>query len=135
MTDQATFTLPTDLIKPAVEAHIKKAIVEALDGGSSLVDAFIRDILYQKVDSEGKAQGYRCETPWIDFQVRKALRDAVAKGIQEAMETRATEIKKHIEAQFRKPNSQLLKTIVEGMATGLADMSTNYRMNVEFSHK
>lgn len=140
MTDPATATmqLPMDLIKPAIEAKVNAAVIEALGKMDHLIIRVVEQIMTAKVDSEGKHNSYdSCnKTPWLTWAVEDATRSAIKKAIQDHVSVNQEAIKAAIEAEMRKSKSPLVQSFVAAMAKGMAEtMSNEYRINVSFDKK
>jgi len=127
-------TIPLDLIKPAIEAKVNAAVIEALGASDRLIIKLVEEIMTRKVDSNGCATGYNCNTPWLTWATRKCVEEAIVKAIDAHLADNKPKIANAIEAQMKKSESPLVKSIVAAMAEGIAKVSTNnYRINVTFS--
>ncbi len=135
---QATMSLPMDLIRPAIEAKINQAVIEALGSTDALIAKIAARIMNQKVNHQGNVSQYQSDntTPWLTWAVnditQKAIRDAITAHIGR----NAEKIKAAIEAEMRKSKSPLVQRLVTSMAEGLASAAANsYRINVAFEVK
>jgi hypothetical protein len=130
----AVMHLPMDLIAPAIQAHVNAAVVEALKGSDSLISKLVTEIMGQKVDSEGKASNYNANTPWLTWAVQQIVRETVKMSIREHLAKNEPVIKKSIDAEMKKSNSKIVRSLVDGMATAMAEkFADSYRMNINFT--
>jgi CO dehydrogenase/acetyl-CoA synthase beta subunit len=137
-TETATMQLPMDLIKPAIEAKVNAAVIEALGKTDHLIMRVVEQIMNQKVDNEGKHQSYDGynKVSWLTWAVEDATKTAIKAAIQAHIATNTDKIKAAIDAEMRKSKSPLVQTLISSMAEGMAKaIEGNYRVNVEFSHR
>jgi hypothetical protein len=133
---QATMSLPMDLIKPAIEAKVNAAVMEAMGdrGMSLLIEKLVGEIMTRKVDDKGQVNTYSSynTTPWLSWAVRSTvettIRETIVKHISEHQEA----IKDAIEAEMKKSKSPLVQSLVTSLAAGLAKTVSNYSVHVEF---
>jgi hypothetical protein len=130
----ATMQLPMDLIAPAIQAHVNAAVVDALKGSDALIIKLVSEICGQKVNGEGKPNGYNANTPWLTWAVQSIVRDAVKESIKAHLGDNSARIKKAIEAEMKKSNSKLVQSLITGMAEGMANkLADRYSCKIEFS--
>jgi hypothetical protein len=131
--NQATMQLPMDLIAPAIQAHVNAAVIEALKGSDMLI-ILVTEIMGHLVDSDGKANSYGAKTPWLTWAVHNIVREAVKGSIKEHLAKKEDVIRKQIDAEFRKSNSKIVRSLVENMGAAMADkFADSYRLNITFS--
>lgn len=136
--NQATMTLPMDLIKPAIEAKVNAAVIEALNGTGALIERVVHQIMTQMVDSDGKVNSYSSnnKATWLTWAVQKAVEDAVKKAIADHIAEKSEAIKESIEAELRKSKSPLVQALINGMAEGMAKVATQrYNIAVTFASR
>jgi hypothetical protein len=138
MADQATMTLPMDLIKPAIEAKVNAAVMEAMGerGMSVLIEKLVAEIMTRKVDDNGKvnSSSYCNTVPWLSWAVRSTVEETIKETIVKHIADHQDAIKSAIEAEMRKSKSPLVQSLVSAMASGLAATCSQYRVNVEFKN-
>ena len=84
MTDQIDIKISQDLVKPIIEAKVKAAIVQALDGEKQILEGILDAYMTQKVDSEGKVgRGYSSDKPRIDWLLKSCIENALRGAIKE----------------------------------------------------
>jgi hypothetical protein len=133
--EQATMSLPLDLIKPAIEAKVNAAVIEALGAHDQLVMKLVEKIMNQKVSDNGSVSTYNGEntTPWLTWAVMDITKNAIKATINEQLAKNADGIKAAIEAEMRKSKSPLVQTLVSSMAKGIAEAaSSKYHITVSF---
>lgn len=136
--NQATMTLPMDLIKPAIEAKINAAVIEALNGTDRLIERVVCEIMNRRVDSEGKHNSYDSynKEPWLVWAVQNAVDEAVKKAIADHIAEKTETIKAAMEAEMRKSKSPLVQALINGMAEGMAKVATDrYHIGVTFTRE
>jgi hypothetical protein len=130
---QATMTLPLDLVKPAIDAQVEAAILKAMGSSDQLVAKIVESIMVMKVDSEGKTGGYRCEIPWLTWAVNDIIKKAIQKAITEHLAKNAVQIENAITAEMKKNKSPLVQSLVSSMAVGMAkSLENSYKININF---
>jgi hypothetical protein len=129
-----TFQIPRDVIEPIIKAHVASAVIEALGGGTKLVEDAIMRILSEKVDSEGRPTNSDYNsTTWVLHAMRKALREEILATVSAELPKHREAIRGLIQRELRKSNSPLLKQFVDGMVGVLSDKDAlSYRMTVQF---
>jgi hypothetical protein len=137
-TETATMQLPMDLIKPAIEAKVNAAVIEALGSMDHLIIRVVEQIMTQKVNHEGKHESYDSynKVPWLTWAVEDATKTAIKKAIQEHISTNSDKIKAAIDTEMRKSKSPLVQSLVTAMAEGIAKATAEeYRIKVIFDSK
>jgi hypothetical protein len=135
MAEQATMSLPLDLIRPAIEAKINAAVIEALGAQDKLIMKIVEQIMTQKVDEKGQVNNYSNynTTPWLTWAAMDITRDAIKKAINEHIGANAEKIKAAIDAEMRKSKSPLVQSMITAMADGIAKAaSSSYSIMVNF---
>lgn len=132
------FTIPKEIIDPIIQAHVDKAVLEALDGPQNLVSKAILMVLNQKVDSTGKPSSYSSDRdrPWIDWVIGECIRSAAQQAIVSHIETHQEEMKKILVKELGAKNSKLAKQLAEGMVGAISSPEfLKYKINVTFDGK
>lgn len=137
MADQqhATMSLPMDLIRPALEAKINGAVLEALGQTDKLIMAVVERIMSQKVSKDGKVENYEGYNvmPWLTWAVEDITKKAIQEAIKAHIAMNAEKIKAAIDAEMRKSKSPLVQSLITAMAEGLAkSVSNHYSVSVQF---
>jgi putative heme iron utilization protein len=66
--------------------------------------------------------------------VHNIVREAVKESIKEHLAKKEDVIRKQIDAEFRKSNSKIVRSLVENMGAAMADkFADSYRLNITFS--
>lgn len=122
-----TFTIPDDLIKPAIEAHINGAILTALSGAdkSLLIQRAIQHALSIKVDDQGKPSTYSSSRPWYEYEVERQLREGAREIIAGIVKGHAEAMKKALVTELTRKGSPLLKQFAESMVEGAVKAASN----------
>lgn len=135
--ESATMTLPMDLIKPAIDAKVSAAIIEALGGSEKAVSTLIGQLMTKRVDSRGNPSTYHGESkPWIEWIAEELIRDAIKDGLKTAIDARKLEITEMISKAMKDTKSAFHKNILTAAADGLsASLSHGYGVNIEFKSR
>jgi hypothetical protein len=135
--ESATMTLPMDLIKPAIDAKVSAAIVEALGGSDKVVSTLIAQLMTKRVDSRGNPSTYHNDSkPWIEWMAEELIRDAIKDGLKAAVDARKVEITEMISKAMKDTKSAFHRNILTAAADGLsASLSNGYSVSVEFKHR
>ena len=93
-----SLTISKDIVNPIVETKIKEAILSAMGGQDEILKKILDQIMYQKVNSEGRVSSYSSENkyPWIDILISQKIQDAVKLAITELFTTKQDVIKAEI---------------------------------------
>jgi hypothetical protein len=136
VTEVATFNLPLDLIKPAVDAQVHSAVVSALGSSDKLIGKLVESVLSQKVNSQGvSGNGYGCDTPWLSWAVQQIIREAIQSAAKEVLAKDKQLIEDSITAEMRRSKSPMVRALVTAMVEGFADkFASAYRMEITFKN-
>jgi hypothetical protein len=131
---EPTFQIPKDVIQPIIDAHVKTAIITALDGKDRLIEDAVKWVLFMKVDSEGKPSSYSSSISFIQWVMQTCVRKAVKDAIEENMGKHKEEIKKAIAKEISNARtSPLAKQLINGMVEAMtAPEVLKYRIKVEY---
>ena len=136
MSDNPTFQIPKDVIEPIIQAHVSRAVCEALSGREQLIDRAVTRILTQKVDDTGKPSTYGNAVPFVEWAMVTAIKVAVKEALQEEVGKHKAALKATIIKQLQRQNSPLVKKLVEAMTTGVIDAATSqWRLTVDVRNR
>lgn len=133
--EQAALSLPMELIKPAIDVHVKAAIAQALGKSDEIITKMVNSLMQQQVDSEGKpsSSSYGERQTWLDWAVGNAVRTVVNETLIKSIAEQEAKIREAIEAEMRKSKSPLIQTLISSMASGIAKtLESGYRIEVNF---
>lgn len=137
MDNNVQLTISKDIVNPIVEAKIKEAILSAMGGGEELIHRVTEQILYQKVNSDGKVSSYQSENKlnWIDVIVTSQIKSAVSDAIKEIIAERQDEIKESIKKIMSTKKG--IEAFTQALLAGTAKMTEKYSstISVEFKDK
>ncbi len=136
--EQATMSLPMDLIKPAIEAKISATIMEALGSQDAVISMIVEQIMRHKVNEKGEVSSYSSENkiPWLTWAVQDATRTAIKDAIKANIGVNQDKIAAAISAEMGRSKSPLVRSMVAAMADGLVKAcAENYRVSVNFFDK
>lgn len=128
-------TIPKDVIDPIVQAHVNKAVIEALNGHDKIVSSAILAILNMKVDSNGKPSNYGSDRDrtWIDWVVGDCIQKAARAAIEEHLTKNQEQVKKFLVKELGAKNSKLARQLAEGMIGAVTSPDfMKYRISVTF---
>lgn len=132
------FTIPKEIIEPIIQAHVNKAVIEALNGPHDIVSKSILNIINMPVDASGKASTYSSDRnrPWIDWVIGDCIRIAARAAIESHIANHQEQMKKILIKELGSKNSRLAKQLAEGMVGAVSDPEfLKYRINVTFDGK
>lgn len=131
MSSLPTLQIPKDVIEPIIQAHITKAVIEALGGSKQILEQAIAHVLNLKVDENGRPRGYSSDKPWIEWAIGDVLQKAARAAIEEAMAGQSEALKKSIASQLTRRNSPLAKQLAEQLVLGVSSPETlKYRLTI-----
>jgi hypothetical protein len=132
------FTIPKEIIEPIIQAHINKAVVEALNGPHEIVSKSILGIINMPVDASGKPSSYTSDRdrPWIDWVIGDCIRIAARAAIESHIASHQEQMKKILIKELGAKNSKLARQLAEGMLGAVSDPEfLKYRISVTFDGK
>lgn len=135
MADNATIQIPKDLLEPAIQAQISKALIEAMALKTDVLGALAEKMLTQKVDTEGRptTSSYHTQT-WVQWLTENMTREAIKQAILAQGEEFKANVRAAVEKELKKPNSKLVKEISEGAAMAVMGAANNsWSMKVEIN--
>lgn len=136
-TENTTLQVPKDVIDAIVKAEINSKVVAAI-GQDNIMRSAINTVFNAKVDQNGSIHSYNSNntTPWIDWAIGNALREAVKAAIVETLAEQKEAMKKHLAAELSKKNSPLAKNIADTLINGFVDGSRlQYSLAVTVSNR
>lgn len=129
MPDVSTIQIPKDVLQPIIDAHVSKAIMEALGAQSQLVSAAVTATLTMKVGSDGKPSSYSSDVTFLKWLVNSAIKEAVDKAVRAQLTDDMEHIKALVAKEMKNQRSPLTKQLIEGIAKAATDMG-RARINV-----
>ena len=133
MSNEASITIPKDLLQPAISAQVSKAMIEALGSEGKLLLALADRIMTQKVDESGKPSSYSSSKSYIEWLVENMTKDAIKEAIGEHGAAFCANVKATVEKELKKPGSKLSKAIAESAAqAAISGMSNRYGLEIRF---
>lgn len=120
----ATLAVPNDILKPIIEAHVAKAITDALGGQARLIEEAVRQALNGKVDSSnGQPDRYNSNSSptFLQWLVDKSIRDAATAAVREHLARDMEMLKASVAKEMKNQKSPLTKSLIEGIAKSAAD--------------
>ncbi len=116
MAEGIDFKISEGLIKPIIEAKINTAIAEAMGGHERMIAEMIAGFLNQRVDHEGKDNGYSSNKPRLTWLGQKMLEEAMKKALTEFLEKKKGLLEKEFEKFFASEAGR--HKVIEAMQDG-----------------
>lgn len=138
MAENATIQIPKDMLEPAIQAQVSKALVEALNIKGDLLSALAEKVLSQPVDSSGKPSTYSGDRDrtWLRYMIESMTREAVIDAIKAQTDDFRANVRAAVEKELKKPNSKLVKEISDGAASAvMAAANGGWRISVNFKRE
>lgn len=135
MAENATIQIPKDLLEPAIQAQISKALIDAMSLKTDVLGALAERMLTQKVDNEGKPtnSNYSGTQTWVQWLTENMTREAIKEAIKAQGEEFKSLVRAAVEKELKKPNSKLVKEISEGAALAVMQTANSgWRISVNF---
>lgn len=125
MSENPTLQIPRDVIEPIIQAHVSKAVLEALDGHRSLVDGLVSRVVNQGVDHEGRPSDNEWDKKhhgtFVNWTLKRAVERAAKAAIEDAVLKQEALIRKSIAAQLKDSRSPLVKQLIAVLVGALTD--------------
>lgn len=124
MADNPTLTIPKDVLQPIIDAHVSKAISEALGGHARLIEEAVAFALNCKVDTrDGKPSNYDTKVTFLQWIVNNAIREAAQKAVTEQIAADVEHVKKIVTREIKNQRSVLTRQLIENIAKAATDAS------------
>lgn len=119
----STIQIPNDVLQPIINAHVAKAVSIALGDHSRLMEEAVSFALNVKVDSEGRPSQYNSATPFLQYIVNRAIREATTKAVHEAISADLDHIKAIVAKEIKNQRSPLVRQLIENIAKAAAEQT------------
>lgn len=130
---EPTFKIPRDVIEPIIQAHVQKAVIDALADRGALVSEAVRRVLSMKVDTEGRFDSYGRGGEWVAWMVRDCICKATRAAIEDEMVKHKVAIDNLIIKELQKRNSPLMRQLVNGMTSAFTNPENlKWRLKVSY---
>lgn len=119
-------------LEAAVMDRIKAGIVEAIAPQGNVINALVSQVLWMKVDSEGRPSTYSSATTYNEYLFRKYVMDAVKEAMKEQVAASKEAIKECIVKELATKRGQNM--IAGALVDALSNTFDSYRtaINIEF---
>ncbi len=126
--------VPKDLIEPIIQAHVQKAVLDAIGNKTEILERAIGQVLNAKVDREGRYSTYNSnnDVTWLQYIVQDCIKKAAVSAIQEAMEKHQTVFRESIIRQLRDKKSKLADQLIEAMCGAFNHEQLKYRLSISY---
>jgi uncharacterized phage protein gp47/JayE len=123
--DLVSLEIGKDVVTPIVDKHIKAAILEALGGKDEMIEKVVKQILHQKVNSEGNVSrsDYDNKYSWLDFTVTKQIEKAVRDELSNVVSQATLKIKNALIARLKTDKGAML--VADALLEGLSGTFKN----------
>ena len=125
-----------ELITPIVEKEIKAAIVAALGGADSVIEKVVTQIMYQKVNHEGKVSSYYGDNKYtfIEIVLTNQIKDAIAEELKRQIGEKAKPLKKAITKNLR--NDKVADKLADALLSAFTQtVDSNWRSSINIEIK
>lgn len=114
--NQVSLTISKEIVNPIVETKVKEAILEALGGKESVVEAVVNSILRKKVDRDGRETSYG-DVSYLDYVVTRQLKIAVEEEIKKQIGIATEPIKESLIKNLRsqKGSKMVASALMDGL--------------------
>ena len=84
----ASVQIPKDLLQPIIDAHLTKALTEALGSKTDILHSAVNKVLTQKVRLDGSTPQYSSDTTisFSDYMIGKVFRDLALECLKESIQ-------------------------------------------------
>lgn len=119
MNDTASLQLPKDLVEASIEKALREAIAAQLVDQDRLIQKMAYEILNQKVDDSGKPSRYSYAKPFLEWVCSETIRESIVEVFQEEIKSRKSILKEALNAELKKKNSPIVRSLMNATADGL----------------
>lgn len=99
-----SMTISEDFIQNLAKELVTESLIKTLDGKNRIAEEIVRQVLGQKVnrdDGTPTSSDYKACT-FLEFQIRKMLREEIVLVTKEVMEEKRTEVREAIRRELMK---------------------------------
>jgi len=133
--NSVNITVGKDIIDPIVKQQIKGAIIASLGGKEMLVEQVMKNIMFQKVNDEGKVSNYSSDNKycWLDHILTKQLEKISREAVIEILTEEAANIKLELVRilQTKKGSNQVAQALIDSM-NGTFGEHWNSKISIDF---
>lgn len=113
---QSMAETPTALSLQLAKGDIEKIIHTAIEAqvstqlnahGPEIIAEFVKRVLYEKVDHQGKPSGYSSDRPFLTWLSEKTIRDSCADAVKDWLEENKPHVAKAVKAALTKNRDAL----------------------------
>lgn len=127
---EVNLSISNTVIDSIVKEKIKASVASALaDKGDILVQELVKNILYTKVDLEGRPTSSTYNTmPLLDYMLTKALKESAEIAIKEWIQGSQDKIKLSIKKSLEKNSNKFAATLTAKL---IEDTNTSFKYKLE----
>jgi len=131
MPGDVSINVSPEVVKPIIEAKIQAAIVDQLCQEKKLVQAVVEQVLYGKVDSDGKPSRYGDGMSYIQWVVERAVRQATMRAVDEVIVLQQEEFKKAVSLALTRKRGAIAENFISSLLTN-AGHAWKTKVDVQF---
>ena len=129
MTDQpVSVNVPSDVIRPVIQAHVEAAIIAALGDQSELVAKAVSVILGSRVDEHGKPSSYSDAVPYMTWLARNMVREAATEAMKAWIASHKPQLEKALLAAMKASMGRTARALCDSIGRTAAE---HWRVKVD----
>lgn len=121
------------MIMPIIKENTKAMMAQILGDPNAIVDRLVNELLYTKVNYEGKTGKYDSDTPLVEYFFTKEIRLAIQEVIKEEVQNQASLLRAKVKKAIRseKGMQKLADAIMDALAESAKnEYSTVFKLEV-----
>lgn len=129
-----SMTISEDFIQNLAKELVTESLIKTLDGKNRIAEEIVRQVLDQKVDRDNGAptsSDYKACT-FLEFQIRKMLREEIVLVTKEVMEEKRPEVRETIRRELMK-KATVDRFFNAFYDTVIGNLDSTWRTNITFN--
>lgn len=129
-----SMTISEDFIQNLAKELVTESLIKTLDGKNRIAEEIVRQVLGQKVDRDNGAptsSDYKACT-FLEFQIRKMLREEIVLVTKEVMEEKRPEVRETIRRELMK-KATVDRFFNAFYDTVIGNLDSTWRTNITFN--
>jgi len=121
MADNATVSIPNDILEPVIRAQVAAGITAQLGNPEVLIQKIVSNAMSQKVNSEGKVsrESYSNRHDLIELLAGRAIRAIVDDVLTSWIDAQRPAIEKKVRDSLARKQGMFAKAMVDGLSSSL----------------
>lgn len=118
-----SLNIDKDMIMPIIKEHTKAMMAQVLGDPNAIVERLINELLYTKVNWEGKTGKYDSDTPIVEYFFTKEIHTAIQEVIKEEVHNQSSLLRAKVKKAIRSDKG--MQKLADAIMDALAERAGN----------